>query len=52
MWEDLLFQSAFSTIQDVERFIEWYEEDGQIVSSWDTERYIQATEIIIAMGGY
>lgn len=51
MWQDLLFQSPFSTIQDVERFIEWYEEDGQIVSSWDTQKYISAKEILTAYLG-
>lgn len=37
--------SAHATIDDALRFICWYEEFGQIVSSWDTTRYEQAIEI-------
>lgn len=35
----LLFESPFSTLDDVERFVDWYNEEMQITSHWDEERY-------------
>lgn len=42
---ELLRESAHGTIDDALRFIDWYEEFGQIVSNWDTTRYQQAIAI-------
>jgi hypothetical protein len=42
-WESLHY--PFGTIADAERFIGWYEEEGQIVSEWDKFRYGRAKQI-------
>ncbi len=38
--------STFSDINEVIRFIHWYNEDGQIHSEWDKYRYKEALYLV------
>lgn len=46
---EMLRRSSFSTMSDVQRFIQWYDETRHH-SAWDDYRYSEATEIVNAAG--
>lgn len=45
-FQKALLESSFGTYADALAFLEWYCEDGQITSAWDTERYEQAKHLV------
>lgn len=46
---ELLHNSTFSDLDEINRFVEWYRKENQIHSDWDTHRYVLAIEFLHAL---
>jgi len=45
IFDETLRESSFATYAEALAFLDWYCEDGQCTSAWDTERYEQAKHL-------